>query len=77
MENERVQEVLDLVVEYGQTKHNRKKRELLQKIENILTQPKEEKYGKPTETTDREEGTETSSASIERTSSAGLDEGCE
>lgn len=75
MDNLTIQTVLDLVVEYGQTKHNRKKKELLQKIENLLTQPKEEKYGKSDETTDREERTKTSSATIERPSSAGFDEG--
>lgn len=73
MDNSTVQTVLDLVVEYGASKHNRKKKELLQKIENILTQPKEEKD----ETTDREERTETSSATEQGPSSAGLHEGCE
>lgn len=77
MDNSTIQTVLDLVIEYGASKHNRKKKELLKNIENLLTQQKEEEkeYGKPTETTDREEGTETSSASIEGTGSSGLYEG--
>jgi len=77
MDNSTIRKVLNLVVEYGQTKHNRKKREILTTIENLLTQPKEEKYGKSDETTDREERTETSSATEQGTSSTGLDEGCE
>jgi len=77
MDNSTVQTVLDLVVEYGASKHNRKRKEILENIRNILTQPKKEKYGKPTKTTDREEGTETSSTTEQGSSSAGLDEGCE